>query len=68
MKKFTNFNKWFYCFVEWEENGEKNLSCIPWLAFFDGIFAKIFHMEDEEMKGWKWKWVPPWDVQVGNAK
>lgn len=53
----TNFNKWFRCFVEWEqENGTMGLSVIPWRVLLLGIFG--------DTSNFKWKWIPPWQIHV----
>lgn len=52
--KVTRFNKWFHCFVEWEENGERCLSCIPWHIFILGWATN-----------YNFKFVPPWKVRIG---
>ena len=66
--KFTNFNKWFCCFVEWEENGEKGLSCIPWRGFISGKLSERLLWGNDDKDAFRWKWVPPWKVQIGNAE
>lgn len=51
----TNFTKWFYCWIEWEDkNGNKKLSVIPWHILPFGLFAN---------KDFKWQWIPPWQVK-----
>ena len=55
----TNINKWWHCFVEWEqENGTMALSVIPWYVLLWGVFG--------DTKDFKWSWVPSWKVKVGN--
>ena len=54
----NNINKWWHCFVAWEENdGSVHLSVIPWRVLLLGIFG--------DTEGFKWSWVPPWKVSVG---
>ena len=56
---FNNFNKWWTCFVEWEnDDGTTSLSVIPWHVLFLGILGNT--------NDFKWKWVPPWKIKVGN--
>lgn len=66
--KFNNFNKWFCCFVEWEECGLKNLSCIPWNLLIREKLSELFFQNNDEEDAFRWKWVPPWKVQIGSAE
>lgn len=66
--EITNFNKWFHCFVEWEEDYEKHLSCIPWNLLIRDKFSELFFRNNDEEDPIRWKWVPPWRVHVGNAE
>lgn len=56
---FNDINKWWTCFVAWQqEDGTMALSAIPWHVLLQGIFSNT--------DGFKWQWVPPWKVKVGN--
>lgn len=38
----TNVNKWWHCFIEWEDtDGKWKISVVPWYALIDGILGHI---------------------------
>lgn len=56
----TNVNKWWHCFVEWEDtDGQWRISVIPWYALIDGILGHITGNDQ-----FRWAWVPPWKIEV----
>ena len=57
----TYVNKWWHCFIEWEDtDGKRKLSVIPWHVFLINAILKYITGNDK----FKWAWVPPWKIEV----
>lgn len=56
----TNVNKWWHCFIKWEDtDGKWLLSVVPWYILIKAI---LDHITDNDK--FKWAWVPPWKIKV----